>query len=414
MKKNGILWMFAMLMLTIGMSSCSNDDDSIDDPSDNVLRSGLFNDELVFFMTDALYKSESAGLRTFFSESMSFDEDKCLIINSEQAFREAYKGDKELPVVDFSQYTLIIGRTWGNDSSFSLDHFEMTDDGSNYQINVTLNRNINPNLGAYGAITDIFFWRLYPKMDSKPVNINRIVKEVNFDPEGDDSAYTRIRNRWILESYTDADGTPHQVGEGWGDNRFAIQFKENGRVEGQNNRNSFEGFYMLSYTNSYTSDLNYSYIDLGIINLRDIAESEVYDNDPIARQFRRVYWATQFELYGRDYLRLRISPKEYFVFRHEALKSYISPKVQDTQCYTIRINGIDEDGIVSGSIINKPEESSLSGHCIILFEKTDLSGLNVENNDEIDVKILSFKEASVEGFTTGETHFYYCKINLCK
>lgn len=320
MKKNGILWMFAMLMLTIGMSSCSNDDDSIDDPSDNVLRSGLFNDELVFFMTDALYKSESAGLRTFFSESMSFDEDKCLIINSEQAFREAYKGDKELPVVDFSQYTLIIGRTWGNDSSFSLDHFEMTDDGSNYQINVTLNRNINPNLGAYGAITDILFWRLYPKMDSKPVNINRIVKEVNFDPEGDDSAYTHIRNRWILESYTDADGTPHQAGEGWGDNRFTIQFKENGRVEGQNNRNSFEGFYMLSYTNSYTSDLNYSYIDLGIINLRDIAESEVFDNDPVAKQFRRVYWATQFELYGRDYLRLRISPKEYFVFRHEALK----------------------------------------------------------------------------------------------
>ena len=57
------------------------------------------------------------------------------------------------------------------------------------QINVTLNRNINPNLGAYGAITDIFFWRLYPKMDSKPVNINRIVKEVNFDPEGDENGF---------------------------------------------------------------------------------------------------------------------------------------------------------------------------------------------------------------------------------
>ena len=95
-------------------------------------------------------------------------------------------------------------------------------------------------------------------------------------------------------------------------------------------------------------------------------------------------------------------------------ESYISPKVQDTQCYTIRINGIDEDGIVSGSIINKPEESSLTGHCNIIFEKSDLSSLNVDNNDEIDVKILSFKEASVEGFTTGETHFYYCKVNICK
>ena len=95
-------------------------------------------------------------------------------------------------------------------------------------------------------------------------------------------------------------------------------------------------------------------------------------------------------------------------------ESYIPPKVQYTQCYTIRINGIDEDGIVSGSIINKPEKSSLTGHCIIIFEKSDLSGLNVDNNDEIDVKILSFKKASVEGFTTGETHFYYCKVNICK
>ena len=46
-------------------------------------------------------------------------------------------------------------------------------------------------------------------------------------------------------------------------------------------------------------------------------------------------------------------------------ESYFS-KVQDTQCYTIRINGIDENGIVSGSIINKPEESCFTGYCVVL------------------------------------------------
>lgn len=96
------------------------------------------------------------------------------------------------------------------------------------------------------------------------------------------------------------------------------------------------------------------------------------------------------------------------------MESYISPKVQDTQCYTIRINGIDENGIVSGSIINKPEESCFTGYCVILFDKSDLLGQTIDSGDEINVMILSFKEVPVEGYTTGETHFYYCKVNIFK
>ena len=94
-------------------------------------------------------------------------------------------------------------------------------------------------------------------------------------------------------------------------------------------------------------------------------------------------------------------------------ESYFS-KVQDTQCYTIRINGIDENGIVSGSIINKPEESCFTGYCVILFDKSDLLGQTIDSGDEINVMILSFKEVPVEGYTTGETHFYYCKVNIFK
>ena len=85
-----------------------------------------------------------------------------------------------------------------------------------------------------------------------------------------------------------------------------------------------------------------------------------------------------------------------------------------TQCYTIHINGIDENGIVSGSVINKPEESNFIGYCVILFDKSDLLSRTVDSGDEINVKILSFKEVPVEGYTTGETHFYYCKVNIFK
>ena len=35
MKKNGILWMGVVLMLAIGMSSCSNDDNFVVNPKDD-------------------------------------------------------------------------------------------------------------------------------------------------------------------------------------------------------------------------------------------------------------------------------------------------------------------------------------------------------------------------------------------
>lgn len=89
----------------------------------------------------------------------------------------------------------------------------------------------------------------------------------------------------------------------------------------------------------------------------------------------------------------------------------IDDSVDLTQCYTIHINGIDENGIVSGSVINKPEESNFIGDCVILFDKSDLLSKTVDSGDEIYVKILSFKEVPVVGPSTYETHFYRCKVH---
>ena len=309
----------------MGCSSDNNDEKSGGNSINPVMSSNhegtqesLLNpgDELTFFMTEALHTDELYARKTFFQD-VSYEE-KCLIINSEQEFREAYKGDKELPVVDFSKNTLVIVRTYGEHGGISLGDYELIDNRKNYQLNVTLNNNVNPDYAYIAAFIDIYFWSLYPKMYSKPVIFNRIRQDVNLDPVGDDTAYGRIRNPWILEGYTDADGTPHQVGDGWGDDRFTIQFKENGRVEGRNNRNEFNGVYFLRYTDKREG--YGGYIDYGVINLWDFVETKVYDNDPVSKQFMRISDATQFELYSMDYLILRISAKEYFSFRHKALK----------------------------------------------------------------------------------------------
>ena len=332
MNKNNVLWIFALLMLAFGMSSCSNDDDRImgtvqtpvsmpDEEGENKNEENVSSvraaDELSFFMTEALYGSEMQGRRTFFSADP--EEEKCLIINSEQEFREAYKGDKELPDVDFSKYTLVVGRSWDNDTSYFFDDFEMVDKGDSYQLDLTLNHNVHPDYGAFCVVVDIFFWRLYPKMESKPVSLNRIVKDVIYDYEGEGSVNARLRSRWILQAYTDADGTPHQVGNGWGDDRYTIQFKEFYQAEARINANHWTaGSYAVSFVGKgKESGRDYDY---GMITLRDGAVTEIGDPEPLSEQFLRIFRASQFILYGNGYLYLIISPKEYFAFRNEALK----------------------------------------------------------------------------------------------
>ena len=88
--------------------------------------------------------------------------------------------------------------------------------------------------------------------------------------------------------------------------------------------------------------------------------------------------------------------------------------VRDSQCYTIRINGIDDKGIVSSSVINMPDNAPFVGYTVFLFDKTDLPNMEIVKDVEIDLILVSYKETPVAGFSTGETHFFFCNVNLCK
>lgn len=86
----------------------------------------------------------------------------------------------------------------------------------------------------------------------------------------------------------------------------------------------------------------------------------------------------------------------------------------DGQCYTIRINRIDEYGVVSGNLINKPQETTFIGYTNVLFDISDLSSIDISSGDEVDIKILSYKLIIPNGYSTGQTCYYYCKVNVCK
>lgn len=278
--------------------------------------------ELMFFMMESLHSDEFQGRRTFFSGGP--DEQECLIINSEEELREAYKGGKELPemYINFEYCTLVIGRTYGEHSGVSLGGFELTDNGDAYQIDLTLNNNVNPNYAYTQAFTDLYFWKLYPKMEKKPVIFNRIKQDVNLNPFGKGSGYDLIHDRWILDSYGGVDSITncwknYPVGNGT-DKKYTIEFKDNDRVEGRiNDMNDFCCNYMIPYT-AKREDYHDS-VEHGFVRLWNVAASKVNDDDPLSERFMRVFDATQFQV-TEIFLTLYVTPYEYYIFRRNGIR----------------------------------------------------------------------------------------------
>lgn len=277
------------------------------------------NDGLLFFMMDAL-NDEYQGRHVLFSEGTEAQE--CLIINSEKELQEVYKGDwkTRLPV-PFESCTLVIGHSYGEDGGVTVDDFDLIDKGDTYQLNLTLNDNVNTNYAYSPDYVDLYFWKLIPKVENKPVIFNRITQEASSDPLGTDTPYFKIRNRWLLESYTDAEGNLHQVGE-WGDENYFIEFKEDGSAEGRIGANTFSCNYTLPYTLKLTNEENSNQKDLhyGVFNLWDWKATGVDEEDPISKVFMRINEADQFKLWSTRFLVLRISDKEVLSFFREGVK----------------------------------------------------------------------------------------------
>lgn len=290
------------------------------------------SERLVFFMMDAI-SNENQGNHTLFSEGP--EEQECLIINSQEELEEVYKGHWETRYLEipFEYCTLVIGRTYGEHGGVSLGDYELIDNGDTYQLNLTLNNNVNPNYTFVDTSTNLYFWKLYPKMENKPVAFTRVKKDVDIEPYDDNAGYTYLSSNWLLESYTeyiDNDRTIHEIGDGWGDERYSIEFKDNGIVEGHIGDKHFSGYYMLPY--SYVVDGksenwggHYIY---GAINQWDYDADVVNDEDPISKEMMRVLnEATVFKIWEYEnkpyFMNFVFSDNQYINFyRKDVRKEY--------------------------------------------------------------------------------------------
>ena len=132
----------------------------------------------VFFaaeLHDTYWDIDSKEHSTFFYQEESGD---CfMVIDSREAFLDAYMGTEELPNIDFDLYTLIIGRTWGSNSAYRLVDVVLKDMGPNLDLETKLIHYANG--GAYEVILDMFYWCLYPKLPQKSISLRRTVTDIH-------------------------------------------------------------------------------------------------------------------------------------------------------------------------------------------------------------------------------------------
>ena len=263
------------------------------------------------------YMDGGQEISGFFGE-LEWDAQPCYLINSMEEFQAVYKGTKQLPKVNFDKYSVLVGRIYGIDGSESLgdSNYYLNDEGDHYCMSLSILHNINPNYCCASAIIDLFYWDVYPKQESKPISVERRVVEKVIDY---DNGADMLKYKWILSGYIDEDGNYHQVGEGWGDERFTVSFKDGGILDSREGINSYKATYQPHVKGAHlTSGDGLAYT--GTILLSDASMTEVYESDPVAIYFGKHIGTIAYFDVNSYYLRLVTSNGVSFSFRESTLK----------------------------------------------------------------------------------------------
>lgn len=178
MKKD--FFLFAPLLMAVGMSftvvSCDDED---------IVQEAAATEEVkTFFEKDFSTNYSDINQKSgFFTDDEYMYLSKGVIvrsINSRQEFEQAYNGKYELPDIDFSRNTLLVGMVNSLNSGETLGAVRLWDREGNYELQVVINKNVNPT-GVYGLIIrPLFFWKLYPKFPTSNLTATRIVHEVSY------------------------------------------------------------------------------------------------------------------------------------------------------------------------------------------------------------------------------------------
>ena len=109
----------------------------------------------------------------FFKES----ENECVhyVINNKEDLEALYYGSRMLPKIDFEKYTFIIGVEVFPHLLFFLEKKELTFEKGNLQLNLYVSETKDSYCPT--ALLNMYFWGIYPKIETNEVSVNVIKVE---------------------------------------------------------------------------------------------------------------------------------------------------------------------------------------------------------------------------------------------
>ena len=194
MKRIRIIVLLSGLLISVGLTSCSSDDEYVakvvvdeeDDNDPNVIatfrKSKADKDVADFFASELPISYQMKKGKPFnwnVKLNAGADEsDTCIIINDQSDFSLLYRGEKPLPQIDFKSQTLIIG--WKpSDSVSDIEKLVLRKENEGYSLDLCTLR-----YKEYAYLVETFtcyicFWGVFPKQTDAPIAINFSVRWVN-------------------------------------------------------------------------------------------------------------------------------------------------------------------------------------------------------------------------------------------
>lgn len=182
--------LFLGMLLSLGLfSACSSDDESEnvtndfsgEEIKDSDVKSispeeagDRYAEISAFFNSEMPFSTYSKSFFVGYPKNENVGEEVCKIVNSRKELEDIYSGEKELPEIDFQQYTLVIGMITMPALGYKCVRQELvyvtTDSSPVLNLYVEDLYEYNPCM-----VSPLYFWGLYPKMYLSNIKTNIIM-----------------------------------------------------------------------------------------------------------------------------------------------------------------------------------------------------------------------------------------------
>ena len=160
-----------ILLAAVAFVACSNDDltheNTIAPIADKKIGTEIktfFESELSDSLPDGRNKFGLDAERNI--EPLVVPYVDCRLINSREELEGQYKGEKEIPQIDFSAYSLVIGKVIVMWKDWTM-RLEMQEEDDFLKLTAYLHDKHGGT--TWDTLSFDYFWNLYPKLPSKPL-----------------------------------------------------------------------------------------------------------------------------------------------------------------------------------------------------------------------------------------------------